>query len=297
MSTKIYNGILIDIDDIWSVEEKIRKSLSKTFDERNEEITNDYIMSVYNDALYDNLIKDKSIMPSPFELTADAIIKLQKHRQDPNFRESLEAKVIIYPPLNGHNKLMGVVIAEDYIFRENLLNLPFIQDYSYWNNSDKPEHLTGKEWKERRKNWDRVFENSGSPMFLSSGICIELGRTLETFQLKTRADTFLYNGNYNFATLQEINRSIISRMVMKKIGNFSNLTKDIVNTFLQVNRYVNNKIHDVQDMNELPIFELPLLSEEDMKKGAKLSLPRIDYELLEEWVEEVNNKIINDSNK
>ena len=31
---------------------------------------------------------------------------------------------------------------------------PYLQEYGYWNSSDRPEHLTEEDWAERRSNWD-----------------------------------------------------------------------------------------------------------------------------------------------
>lgn len=292
MSTKIYSGIIIDIDDIWSVESKIRESLSKTFDEKNKEITNEYIMRAYEDCLYNSIINNHTTMYSSYEMTARAIIQLQEDRKNTNFREPLEAKVIIYPPLDENNKSLGIVIAEDDTFRKNLLNLPFIQDYSYWNNTDKPHHISEKKWEERRKKWNKVFENSDSSFLLNSGICIDLGRTIETFEMSAEYSAYLYDGTYSFDTLKTINLNVIYKIILFNASNFPELTKNVFKTLLTIKGYVNDKINDIQDAHELPIFELPVLREEELNKGVSPSLPRIDHELVEEWIEEIMSKLM-----
>jgi hypothetical protein len=34
-----------------------------------------------------------------------------------------------------------------------------VKDYSYWNNTDEPENMDGKEWKNRGITWDRITED------------------------------------------------------------------------------------------------------------------------------------------
>ena len=36
-------------------------------------------------------------------------------------------------------------------------------DYSYWNNSDRPDEVTARQWKARGQVWDRLFAESGIP--------------------------------------------------------------------------------------------------------------------------------------
>jgi len=31
---------------------------------------------------------------------------------------------------------------------------PYVEEYGYWNNTDRPENLTNRQWETRRKNWD-----------------------------------------------------------------------------------------------------------------------------------------------
>ena len=35
--------------------------------------------------------------------------------------------------------------------------LPFVQEYGYWNNSDKPDSIPQREWGTRKRAWDRAF--------------------------------------------------------------------------------------------------------------------------------------------
>lgn len=39
---------------------------------------------------------------------------------------------------------------------------PQMEDFSYWSQSEKPEHVTDEEWQYRRESWNRVLANSTS---------------------------------------------------------------------------------------------------------------------------------------
>lgn len=36
----------------------------------------------------------------------------------------------------------------------------YVEEYSYWNNTDKPEHIGNKEWKLRAKKWNKLLSNN-----------------------------------------------------------------------------------------------------------------------------------------
>jgi hypothetical protein len=40
-------------------------------------------------------------------------------------------------------------------------NLPGAAEYGYWNNTDRPDHVTEQQWLEREAFWNRVFPNAG----------------------------------------------------------------------------------------------------------------------------------------
>jgi len=53
-----------------------------------------------------------------------------------------------------------VPIMEDWMQRG--LRFPeWATDYSYWNNSDQPSNVSGKEWKARAETWDRICTGEG----------------------------------------------------------------------------------------------------------------------------------------
>lgn len=37
--------------------------------------------------------------------------------------------------------------------------LPFVQEYGYWNNTDKPDSVSQRDWGTRKRAWDKAFRN------------------------------------------------------------------------------------------------------------------------------------------
>ncbi len=52
-----------------------------------------------------------------------------------------------------------IPIGEEWIKR--VIAVPFAEDHSYWNNTDRPKDLSEFEWENRRRLWDRVNCGSG----------------------------------------------------------------------------------------------------------------------------------------
>lgn len=56
--------------------------------------------------------------------------------------------------------LLGYLQEEGVGVRKMLTQTPGIEDFCYWNNSDKPEELTDEEWDARGRLWDTVLIDS-----------------------------------------------------------------------------------------------------------------------------------------
>lgn len=290
MSTKIYTGIKLEIDDIWSAEKQIREKLSATFDRKNEELTQQYFNKAYIESVYNTIKEHADTFPSLAEVASKAFMKYSQDKVDPSFRAPLDVKVAIYPPLDGSNTLLGFVSASDGGFYDDLLSLPFIEEYGYWNNADQPDVISDEEWDERRKNWDAIFDRSSSYGIFSTGVCIDLNRTLEIFKLDTRCpDTSLYTRTYSLDTLKDINYGVIRRIVADRIMESSEKPNDPIRMILDIVDHIYAKMKNVENFTDLPIFELPEASDEDVRSGLNLSLPRVDNELLEKWIEDAIN--------
>lgn len=60
-------------------------------------------------------------------------------------------------------RILGVVMTDRELLRGAVTALDGVQEYAYWNNSDRPDNVTKTEWKARRDAWDRVLPGAGVP--------------------------------------------------------------------------------------------------------------------------------------
>lgn len=56
-----------------------------------------------------------------------------------------------------------VMFSEQREYKDHLESLPGVEHYGYWNNTDKPDNISQREWRRREKLWDEAFK--GGPMF------------------------------------------------------------------------------------------------------------------------------------
>lgn len=40
-------------------------------------------------------------------------------------------------------------------------DLPFVKEYGYWNNTDRPDEISSREWARRRRAWDKAWPEYG----------------------------------------------------------------------------------------------------------------------------------------
>jgi len=62
---------------------------------------------------------------------------------------------LIFLPLPEQEACLGVAIGPEAWYRA-WLRRPRVQDYSYWNNADKPDRISQKEWNKRSDDWDCI---------------------------------------------------------------------------------------------------------------------------------------------
>ncbi len=55
--------------------------------------------------------------------------------------------------------LLGYLQEERVGAHELLIRTPGIEDFGYWNNTDKPEAVSDEEWEARSRLWDKVLDN------------------------------------------------------------------------------------------------------------------------------------------
>lgn len=88
-------------------------------------------------------------------------------RRDPGFDFECDISFIF-----SGNYVYFIVFTEVNDYIEIIQNFKNVEDYSYWNNTDRPENIPSKVWSARRRKWDQLLKKSGVPAL--SGLNFEL---------------------------------------------------------------------------------------------------------------------------
>lgn len=85
-------------------------------------------------------------------------------------------------------KVYMIPIGERFIVEELDKSLPeWLEDYSYWNNTDPPEEITDEQWRERGETWDQICTGKGRAQHNARRLyheVIDAGTSMGSFDLE-----------------------------------------------------------------------------------------------------------------
>lgn len=302
MSTKLYDGIILDIsqDNFWDSISQIRQSINETFNHLNKKLTIEYLKQSYIESA---LRKYRSEQGNPIQddkedhgLFFNALDKWKKEDKE-FFKNKLQCKVQIFEPLEDGRILGYVFTNNEEKYYENLLKLPFIKEFGYWNNTDKPEELTDDEWNDRYEAWNAVLDRN--VFFTDSGITVEIAES------KNR--TFMMPDNdflqaLNEAISDEKNswrkalsiRLVSNQALNNKLSNNASSSKD--DTVSEIMSILHLSMDVVNNSDVLPVPGIAELDSDELiaKNTDSISFPIIDTEILDELVNDVEEELKKD---
>ena len=93
----------------------------------------------------------------------DEVSRLQKEVATTGYRNHLvdhEFKVMLFPQ---RSQTLILPFSEQQELNNLLNELLIIEDYSYWNSTDRPDGISAKTWKTRENDWNAALPGSGVP--------------------------------------------------------------------------------------------------------------------------------------
>ena len=72
------------------------------------------------------------------------------------------------------DKILAMFFSQQNIFRDVWESFDQVEEYCYWNNTDKPEDISYEDWKIRGRDWDKALDYSSIPS--ESGLIVELAK-------------------------------------------------------------------------------------------------------------------------
>lgn len=169
MSTKLHHGHrLAEGVDPFAFIATVRTALNPVRDRADARILAEKVVEIIDKAAVHGLPDDpdaplNDMMSAP--LTAaylayeDEQAKLGKtdRRHDPN-------RVELAIGLDQQTGRYGVLLFADCdLLVDAFRAMPQVEEYPYWNNSDRPDEVTETEWVERREFWDRMLPGCAAP--------------------------------------------------------------------------------------------------------------------------------------
>lgn len=93
-------------------------------------------------------------------------------------------------PISKRKTLIYYICNNKNYINELYKHLPYLEKYDYYNNCDKPDEVTNKEWNQRKKDWDIALKNKS---------------TINYYSLKFDLDEEFLDSDFTFLTSNQIN--------------------------------------------------------------------------------------------
>lgn len=217
MSIKIYNGYYSEHKSL----EEIQNLISDFYFKKEENIINDYYNEIFFEiksfiddrrSLETNLYKEFMVKQNEDYLKA----KRSSICVDIDFETTICFKYY-------KNKFYWLLLIPNKKRRDMIVEFFNLKDYEYYDNYDKPNDLTNKEWKERYNTWKNLLNNFGN--IKNSGfICHQLIDTIPVGSNRFDLKNFILNKtNIDFETEFQIRK--IDWIKSRLFEYITNLTK------------------------------------------------------------------------
>jgi hypothetical protein len=166
MSTKIYNGFMFrdtDYGIVLSQLKRLQKELYPLATQLLAQVIAEELVSSRDTQYFSQTPETKSLSVIHVEL-----VRWQKEikgsgNRDPSVDFGFDVSVIPDRSPRVPANLLGIFYTEQGPFINVLKAKRWFIDYSYWNNSDRPDDISEQAWKTRCRHWDAALGKDGIP--------------------------------------------------------------------------------------------------------------------------------------
>lgn len=178
MSTKLYDGVRLavgpGIKDLLALQADLRKTMSPVLQAEYAKLCNRaaaYAAMARFGQTPSNEWTDwsqfKNLDPGKFAIHVDhalrdAIANAESARTilNADMDLSLSFRLAVLP---AYRKTLAVPFTENQALSQAFLNHPAVSEYGYWDNTDRPEDLSRKQWDARKRAWNQALPGIGVP--------------------------------------------------------------------------------------------------------------------------------------
>lgn len=172
MSTKIYNAYLLEGHSLGSAVTLLHNLKLSTLRPLAEKQKASVLAERAVEQMDKNLLGWLDAHGNYVSLAWDSIRTDQKNvhtgLREPDVDFGCQVSLIAY-----RKKVYVVLNTEQRAYVEAFEALPSVVDFSYWNNTDRPESVSSKDWKVRERVWKGIFSNGVNSMD-DAGLTIDL---------------------------------------------------------------------------------------------------------------------------
>lgn len=153
MSTKIYNGYKINITSLYKLNEFCQE-LGQKIKQKREELIQETYCELIQELLVTICSSERSEKLENYNYTLIGnifnFLKKEKESKRRNIYD-FGFNVMFFP---FKTKTLAMLFCEKKEFIEIWEEYDCVDEYVYFNNTDKPDHISKRHWTQRRKEWD-----------------------------------------------------------------------------------------------------------------------------------------------
>lgn len=226
MSTKIYNGLRIKymtMQELIPFSKELRAQLDtiakEEFLKSYTKMLEEAIVFIQTGVQIDSCIhnyNELSALENPTFKDVNRIIDkeirqfIKANKSATTITESVSAfdfdtSLCVFPL---SRKILSVPICNNERLMNALLENENITAYGYWNNTDKPDNVSNREWNTRKSDWDKALPGIG--------VLRENGFIFDLIDTMWDAYDFVYNVETIYPFLTDVN-TLISRVAKSKL--------------------------------------------------------------------------------
>ena len=267
MSTKIYNGLRIKymtMQELIPFSKELRAQLEpiakEEFLKSYTKMLEEAIVFIQTGVQIDSCIhnyNELSALENPTFKDVNRVIDkeirqfIKANKSATTITESVSAfdfdtSICVFPL---SRKILAVPICNNERLMNALLENENITEYGYWNNTDKPDNVSNREWNTRKSDWDKALPGIG--------VLRENGFIFDLIDSMWDAYDFVYNVETIYPFLTDVNtlisRAAKSKLLSEKYNEFkkeepANESYPGMRTYFKARDYVRDHPDEVENM-------------------------------------------------
>lgn len=173
MSTKIYNGYRIATTSMLELRDKLKEELRPKIEKVKERLVIKEVAAKYHYTLDRRRLGLEEGETDPSKAMTEVIWSFEEEVREAvksPYRSHLDFKcaVGIIPVTTKLTLAMSFFGREDY--RKTWERMPWVSDYHYQDQTDRPDKISARAWRQRRDDWEKAI----GPSYRPSDHCFEL---------------------------------------------------------------------------------------------------------------------------